>query len=662
VRAAKITESIASRAAVRDDLQKLLREENLDRAGLMSALHDRLLALQVPNAVALTFMQIDDPVAGDDAYRWLLGYPVPHGSPLGDVQPLGRTDSAASGYADRDLASIDALEIVAALHSIAGVPLVVLIDQLEVMFRTPDRMRVETLSSLLKKLIEQLGRQQALLFIAGTDDVWEKVPRDVPPRLRRREPLLVGGLTALETGLLLDAYLQTPSNRALAPHVVSHVAERIHELSGGTPREIVRIAHHVWQKTGGALLRATDKDLLESASESGTIADREHLALSLADQVLAEFGAVSAEVSVGPDLQIDRVLRDNRGTVLAGLMVLRATDQVSEVDAARRVRALVQYCAEQWKGAIAGAVAVGYSSGEIRGLLENITKIFLFDDRTFSADLRSWLAEGIQRDARQEPSSDPAISSALHDLATRLRELETRRFADVEAVQTRFEQRTTEVAAPARQRAELRTRREMLEAIDELFETMAQGHAEEERKTMHALLVANEARMKSERVEGLGGVFLDALGLERLNWDVGSPARLEESRGLRADILGEIRRALRERSGPALFPAETGKIALIVGLIAAATVAVLWIVGLQYPLRTFEYSAQSSAIFPRLVGVVALIVSMASISIFAMTVSRRAGSDRLINRFRRQVAQVWGRPSYDQLVSEQTREKYPQAR
>jgi hypothetical protein len=95
---------------------------------------------------------------GNSAHRWLTGNEVD------DPEMLGVTHSLRSlpldGNADADTSAISALETIASLHRIAGVPLLVLVDQLEVLLRTPGSAEFTTLGSLLKKFVEQLRASQ----------------------------------------------------------------------------------------------------------------------------------------------------------------------------------------------------------------------------------------------------------------------------------------------------------------------------------------------------------------------------------------------------------------------------------------------------------------------------------------------------------------------
>ena len=146
------------------------------------------------------------------------------------------------GDAFSDVAAANALETIAALYAVAEIPLIIIIDQLEVLFRT-DKERLETLYSVLKKMVEQCAHQKALIIIVGTNDGWEGIPRDILPRFRKRKPLLAGVLSQQETKVLLDSKLKPFELPSCSPSSVGI----IHNLSGGNPREILRIAHKAYE-------------------------------------------------------------------------------------------------------------------------------------------------------------------------------------------------------------------------------------------------------------------------------------------------------------------------------------------------------------------------------------------------------------------------------
>jgi hypothetical protein len=231
-------------------------------------------------------------------------------------------------------------------------------------------------------MIEQLGRQHTLMFIAGNDESWGLLPRDVTPRLRLRKPLQVGNLTADETRSLLKAYT------AGMPPFSADVAATVYELAGGSPREVIRIAYYAFEEVQGALDRVTKQELLRSANKSGSIADRHQLALAMAEPVLEAFGPVAKDLDVGNGVLLDRLLKVDGQPSLA-LVVVKATDKLSEIDSARRVQEIRHYLEKTWPSTPLLVVTVGYSSKEIEDLLGKASTVLPFREVSFTGQLQT---------------------------------------------------------------------------------------------------------------------------------------------------------------------------------------------------------------------------------------------------------------------------------
>src|SRR6266702_4221107 len=143
---------------------------------------------------------INEPSYGAAAFELLCGgAPAKQGPPLPEALWTG-----ALSQADTDIA-VNALECLAALFRIAGTPLVLLLDQLE-NFVPADSTRAAAAASIVKKMVEQVGRQDGVLVLTGTEPVFERFPRDVGPRFYQREPLVAGHLELDETRSLLSAH------------------------------------------------------------------------------------------------------------------------------------------------------------------------------------------------------------------------------------------------------------------------------------------------------------------------------------------------------------------------------------------------------------------------------------------------------------------------
>lgn len=517
---AAATEELADRIVSPSDLPKLYEEQNLSPEHLLSELHDRLKESNLPDIVPRTLLAVDDLARGELAYRWLLGETVDPKADQELSRPL-RTLSDSEGSPSSDGAAANALEALAALYSVAEIPLLLIIDQLEVLL-TADEERLSTLHSVLKKLVEQAGSQKALVVLIGADRAWAALPRDVTPRFRTREPLGAGALTVEETKLLLD------SRSGGHPAFTEKAASWIGELSGGNPREILRIAHEVFEDTDGNLDTADYNTVLSGALATGTVSDRVELMLSIADPILDELGEVAKNVELGSETVL-RLLLVERVPKVA-LVVARATDRIGEVDSAQRVAAVRQELEQEWPGAALLTISVGYSSHEVEDLLVDASHVMRFDEENFASALHAQLLKFSTRRDVSVPSG-----AELHELIERLTTLGAQRQADENESTSQFTNGVASLAEKRRAAYEGATRWELLDRIDELEDLLSAGNVRGERELMRSILVANETSLRLSQVNSIGGAYMDMLGPE-------------DSKDSRRLLLKQLRRALRSRS------------------------------------------------------------------------------------------------------------------
>jgi hypothetical protein len=544
VRKAKVTESLGTRLEQPDSLTTLEKEGNID----LDTLHVQMQALledpntQIPVEIPRAVTQLADPAYGEKIYQWLFGKSVPGLEDIRLDHPLLQLQPETKDILGPDVAAVNVLETIAALLRLAERPLVVLIDQLEVLLRA---------DAILKKLIEQLNRQSAITFIAGNDRSWQMLPPDVPPRLRLRQPIRVGNLNLGETRSLVEAYM--PEAKSFSEKTI----ESIHSLSGGNPREVIRISYYAFQKTGGDLARASADVFVQSANESGSVAERARRALEIADQVLKEEGPVVKDLSAGDSILIDRMLRTENRPRLA-LLVVKPTDKLSEIDSARRINHVRGYIENTWVDVPLICVGVGYSSDEIRSLFEAAATFIEFREVEFAADLKTKLIELLARQASaqfaERSGADPAVLEALTTIASRLDKFEAHRTEDVKNVAERFAAKTEALDAAAEKARESQTRWDFLNQLDKIQRALDMYDIEREHELMRSLLVANEVSLKRRQLDYLGGIYLDIVSAE-INWrsrkseyDLGTIGIWVDQSGLpryRFQILGELRRLLR---------------------------------------------------------------------------------------------------------------------
>jgi hypothetical protein len=521
-RSAAVTESLADRLEDTGALQALQAEENLDLEQLRMQLLGKLEADSAgTEEMVRILLDIPSPGLGADAYQWLVGGEVSALAKLGVTKPLLRSRSESD--VSNDVNAISALEVIAALHRLAGVPLLVLVDQLEVLLRSPTAAEFNQIGSLIKKFVEQLSRQSALTFIAGTPEAWKRLPPDVKDRLRIRDPLPVGSLTVEEVEALLNAYVEDQAELgAFQPEAVS----RIRQLSGGSPREALRIAYKAFEASGGQLSAITDEVLLTGARDSGSIEERARTALAIADQVFDQWGTVLHDVVVGPG-SVERTLLDSNGRTIAALLLVKATDFLDEVASAKRVAAIRSHCQEQWPNGELLIVAVGYSSGEVR---DSLSDAIVFEEETLGSTLTARLAEARSRpdpakeEARRAEAEEAEArrweserhARTLNEVVERLERIERERRFQAESIARRVTERTEALSQPAQAERVVTTRAEISEALEVLQEALDREDRDRERSVIRSILIGNETSLHSGELAQLGQYYREVLSLDRM--------------------------------------------------------------------------------------------------------------------------------------------------
>jgi hypothetical protein len=539
--AARATQSTSFEIESARDLRPAFEQKVLDPNEVYLLLQNEIEQIgtgsSVSQRIAYAIGVLEHPDFGEAAFNWLAGdtpqlpieMPLPLQSSLWPQDSIGAADIAVS-----------ALECVSGLFRLAEIPLIIILDQMENF--VPAGISPLTQASALKKLVEQLSGQAALILMAGTPVAWDRLPRDVGPRFLTRAPLIVGGLTAKETDLLLKSYSQ--GEHGFTPEAV----ETIRELSGGgNTREILQIAHRVFRETNGAVSRANNDLLIKAAKDSGTLADREILALQMIDTAAERLKLTTAPASRDDGQKIDRMVAGPSGDSLA-IVLLTSSDARAEAEDARKLTSLRKKLASDSEQRELLIVTVGYSSPRIRELIREISHVVVFEENEFQKRIERELSRisGLHSTARNEKAD---ISPALEQLA-KLDE----RLARIEETRKGVERRTSQTLAQGaaklgeseRLSTEGVTRYELRIRLDGLHDALTRGEDSLERQIMRQLLVANEAYVKDSTFDYLGNVYLDALDSVKLAmpFEVRDPPIIVAYTKFRSDLILTMRGAL----------------------------------------------------------------------------------------------------------------------
>jgi hypothetical protein len=498
----RITESISARIDEEADLSVLVEDGTVDADALENALDEALHSTGIPGDV-IQALKLCETSSGEKAFQWLLGNDVSDPEVLGLSRPLRQTETSTSAISAEDSVAIDGLSLLSLLHRVAESPFVVLIDQFDILL--PREVEGKMLFPAITTFMESLKSQQALVFIAGSEAAWKRLPPDVWPRLRSRAPLPVGALSREEIAMLVDSLLDKSGQLSDEP------LSTLDELTGGNPREVLAISHELFEKTDGHLNRATVEDVAESGRRSGTVEERARLALTLTDEVIADYGRVSRDVALPDGRNAERVVRQ-KGRVVVAILLVRASDSIDETAQARNLRDAIQSIRGTMTGAPVVAVTVGYTSAEVRALFKAAATVIPFDDRNYKAQLEAEMVR-IDSATEQPKQQDPQATAVLEKIAVRLDALENERRDQADKAQERFEKKAAKSALPDVKEREQKTLGQLLEELDVVEELATADDTRRERESIRSILINNEAYRNDRPLDELGGLYLDVINI-----------------------------------------------------------------------------------------------------------------------------------------------------
>ncbi|MGV7218648.1 hypothetical protein [Bradyrhizobium sp. UFLA05-112] len=540
-------------------------------------------ATAVSTKFAIATGLINEPSYGAAAFELLSGgAPAQQGPPL----PAALWTESFSSADTADIA-VNALECLTALFRIAGIPLVLLLDQLE-NFVPADPMRAATAASIVKKMVEQVARQDGVIVLTGTVPVFERFPRDVSPRFYQREPVVAGHLSRDETRSLLSAHAR---NREKFTETAIGM---IRDLSGGNPREILRIAHEAWALSAGRPASVTNDSLVAAAGKTGSLADRAKVARQVIDNVVARanFSARTDLVLAGGG-KIDRLIvptgSDLNEPSLA-IVIATASDATQEAAAGLSLATTRRDLAKLSPAPAMLVVAVGYASDRVQALLRDISSVMTFEEETFSQDIEREISQLVlaPRSNPAAPGKPPGESAMPQVLAETLEKLE-RRLAQIEAdrqVRAResaedLAEQLGELSEHRQQESKGNVRWELLDQVERLRLAAREHQLDRERSIVRSMLVANELQFKSTALDFLCGAYLDSLDWNEATRVGDSPDGflfVRQFEQLRLDIVRSMRgELLRGAPGPWSIrqPHVAASISGLVAFVAAIALSVI---------------------------------------------------------------------------------------
>ncbi|GII67480.1 hypothetical protein Skr01_75650 [Sphaerisporangium krabiense] len=306
-------ESVLIDAARRDPEQvpALYREMLVEPGAVLEAQADHLARVADDGAdFERALDALLDPNLEQAAYDWLVGRDIAlaTASRLGVEGPI--LDSARCRFG---------LQLLAAMCSVVGRPLIIVIDQCErLILRHGGRPHTANLG-LLHSLVERVPAERGMLILIGSESAWDALPPDLAQRFGPFV-LATSALTLAEAEKLLGVYFAAaPGVPRLDREAIAHLLQ----VSGGNHRRLLQLCWEMYNRTGAtggpeltpatrdsagpaveAELRGAGLEYTRQEGRDGiveyTVAGRAGSGF-LVKVVEALFDAPSARAALGPD-------------------------------------------------------------------------------------------------------------------------------------------------------------------------------------------------------------------------------------------------------------------------------------------------------------------------------------------------------------------------
>ncbi len=300
----------------------------------------------------------------EQAHRWFSGEALDPD----DLSKLGVSGAIATAETARF-----GMQLLAALCSRSGIPLIVFVDQYEKLVLDASGELDRAAAGTIHTLAEVIPREDAMLVLSGNDQAWEQLPPDLQQRFGRRV-VECRGLDLSEAKALVNLYLR-PREEAfvdrelgeadLFPFTLGGLA-LLHLYSGGNPRRLLELCAAAYEvaSPGEGIGR---EEACAAAERAGTERIDRPTVVAAVRQVAESRGyAVSlVEDGVGSSVQLSLSGRD-RLRVLIGQAahyydeVLDAVEYLDLVEGLRRANTEVHLV----------LLVLGYESPEVRSTLE----------------------------------------------------------------------------------------------------------------------------------------------------------------------------------------------------------------------------------------------------------------------------------------------------
>ncbi|MBI4877222.1 MAG: hypothetical protein HY822_21550 [Acidobacteria bacterium] len=338
---------------------------------------------------------------GARAYEWLQGKEPSEADRrrLGVAGPIRSAEAAKWG-----------LQVLVTLFGRAGRPLILYLDQFEKLVLDPGGNLVAQNAGLLHSLVEVVPRERCMLMVAGNEEAWNALPRDLTQRFAR-QIVSFPVLTLAEAGDLVRLYLTPPGEEfrpgggdGLYPFSEEAI-KRMLVYGAGNVRRLLQTCWEAFEAAGPER-REVGADLIEAvvgkhqhtAFQESTV--RQEIEKILIGRSLAwrrEFRVGSAVVDfavMGPD-GAPRVLIEVSQALFLEDEARQALDQIEKLAQSQASGLTARFI----------VVVVGYVSPEVLEKLRLAAHdVLVYEPETFAARFRGILDQ-ISSGAKSEGST-----------------------------------------------------------------------------------------------------------------------------------------------------------------------------------------------------------------------------------------------------------------
>jgi Cdc6-like AAA superfamily ATPase len=236
------------------DPVRVVADRGLEESELLDRLQVQLQNATSDRNFSLALTLLVRPDFESSAREWLLGYP-----PDSLLRERGLTWAI-----DTEGAALEAMGVLALLYHRAGVPLVLVIDEIEYILQRPDPPGDEVLAAF-QEFLEKITAAGAFLMLVGLPESID----DLPPPVRGRigEPIRMTRFSRDDViAFMAGSNPGLPQPEALRPFTPSTI-EYLVELVGGVARTIIKIGKRLTRKVRGTGATVTEAMVREALRE-----------------------------------------------------------------------------------------------------------------------------------------------------------------------------------------------------------------------------------------------------------------------------------------------------------------------------------------------------------------------------------------------------------